>query len=245
VLPVVLGYAGAIALGLGAIFAIRTGTLRERLVVGLVLLFVISVGALKSAWPRWLITILPLATTLQAHALVQGARRVGEISRREWVCWAALTALVGIVSFGLLRDLLELRRLERLPSTDAQAMRWIFENVPSDSSIATDHFRAHWPNAEVGLPTKFETHRGPVRFNLVRYTTLDQGGSFESWVASDCRYALVNRSKLSRILDKKPEARMFYDRLFSAGRLRAEFRPNGVRLGPTLQIFELPAKPPA
>jgi len=238
----VLGWAG---LSAGLIRWLRDGDSADALLLAWAGPYFAITGALYARPLRYMLPLLPVLCILQAQLLAHACRRAPATVRR----W--LVAGSGLVLLASLAYALAFVSVYMSPHPCIVASDWIYEHIPSGSSLAVEEWDTPLP-----LPIEVDGHaRRSEEFHVRTLALYDQPDGTGKWLEiardlADSDYLLIASRRLygsiPRLPADYPVASRYYPLLFKGDlgfELVAEFTRGAPWLNPRFE--PLPGAAPA
>lgn len=220
----------------GAILTALRGSLKARLLLLWLLLFLILISIPALHWDRWIIPGLPVLALFSAAALEWIVLRVASGFRQPQrnALFAAVAALVLALPLWrtVLYDVSLLGQNTRLEARD-----WMETHLPPGSTVLQETYGAPLE----GIDTLESEEVGDL-YTFGASQPINGEAQQEAKDAKDALYLVASSYIYERYYsapDRYPEAIAYYDRLFSEGELIAEFTPDWRSNGPTLRIYRV------
>jgi len=192
--------------------------------------FLVAISTSKLHWNRWLLPILPVVVLFAADGLAQLASAIGaRIGRRELASAFALAG-VALVALWPAKNVIQLNVRESRSSTRVVARDWIEANVPEDSSVVRELKTAPLDHTDLRWMSRFSLPYGG--WTLDRYR-LDGFRYFVTNAGISGAYTTQPR--------RYPAQALLYRELRQQGCLLHVFRPDALRDGPVIRVYELPS----
>ena len=192
--------------------------------------FLVAISTSKLHWNRWLLPILPVVVLFAADGLAQLASAIGaRIGRRELASAFALAG-VALVALWPAKNVIQLNVRESRSSTRVVARDWIEANVPEDSSVVRELKTAPLDHTDLRWMSRFSLPYG--------------GWTLDRYRVDGFRYFVTNAGISGAYTTQPrryPAQALLYRELRQQGCLLHVFRPDALRDGPVIRVYELPS----
>lgn len=218
----------AVFTAIGIILLVMRRYIKQVLILGFVVIYLVNISIHPLHWQRWLIQILPLFSLFAADALITLTKKFAERFKLNEVAQRIAFAgfLVFLSSFPLYQLIVfDIRQAN--PSTRVIAREWILQNIPIGSKIAQEAYTA---------PIE-ATH-----YKLFQHFSLAAGRSLDDYREEKYDFLMVSSSMYGRYFaqgERYPMFISFYKSLFDNGHLVKQFEPSFTRRGPIIKIYTL------
>lgn len=213
---------------IGVILVVWRRHIRQILLLGFVIVFLVGISLSSLHWQRWLIQILPLLALLAADALNATTKFLsGRFGFEPPVQRGLILSILLLVSACPAYQLALLDIRGANPNTRVLAREWLIQNLPPGSRIAQEWYTAPLAGTD---------------FIVFEQNSVATNRTLEDYYRDGYRYIVVSNSMYGRYLaepDRYPSEVAFYQELFAKGHLLQQFEPSNIRGGPIIRIYEL------